>query len=207
MSWARGGGVGEAAGASGIRKHNSHVFRVCLAREPDPSFPHVFRAPAARLFRTDERARAAYAEAAGIYRIVPRAVALPADLDDLVKLVRWAADERVRSCRAAPAAPWVAAMSGDGVVVDLTGDGRTRASRSGASERRARMRAGASLGELDAAAAPLRLRLPPDPSSWRWATAGGVMSTNAAGARSVRYGSVRRWVERRHPRHRRRRRR
>ena len=38
------------------------------------------------------------------------------------------------------------------------------------------------------------LRLPPDPSSGRWATLGGMLSTNAAGARSVRYGSVRRWV-------------
>jgi FAD/FMN-containing dehydrogenase len=36
--------------------------------------------------------------------------------------------------------------------------------------------------------------VPPDPSSGRWATMGGLVSTNAAGARSVRYGSVRRWV-------------
>ena len=45
-------------------------------------------------------------------------------------------------------------------------------------------------------ARPIRhgLRLPPDPSSGRWATLGGMVSTNAAGARSVRYGSVRRWV-------------
>ena len=42
---------------------------------------------------------------------------------------------------------------------------------------------------------PHGLRLPPDPSSGRWATLGGMVSTNAAGARSVRYGSVRRWVE------------
>ncbi len=83
---------------------------------------------------------------------------------------------------------------GDGVVVDLTAMAGPRIEvRS--DERRAVMQAGASLGELDAAAAPHGLRLPPDPSSWRWATAGGVVSTNAAGARSVRYGSVRAWVE------------
>ena len=41
-------------------------------------------------YRTDLRARAAYAEGAGIYRIVPAAVARPADGADLQRLVRWA---------------------------------------------------------------------------------------------------------------------
>jgi len=146
-------------------------------------------------FRTDERARAAYAEAAGIYRILPRAVVLPADLDDLVKLVRWAAVERVPLVPRGAGSAMGGGNVGDGVIVDLTAmDGP--GIELWPAERRARMRAGASLGQLDAAAAPARLRLPPDPSSWRWATAGGVISTNASGARSVRYGSVRRWVER-----------
>ena len=146
------------------------------------------------LYRTDERARAAYAEAAGIYRIVPRAVALPAHLDDLVQLVRWAADERVPLVPRGAGSAMGGGNVGEGIVVDLTRmDGPGIEIRS--AQRRARMRAGASLGELEAAAAPYRLRLPPDPSSARWATAGGVVSTNAAGARSVRYGSVRRWVE------------
>jgi FAD/FMN-containing dehydrogenase len=145
-------------------------------------------------FRSDERARAAYAEAAGIYRIVPRAVALPADLDDLVTLVRWAADGPIPLVPRGAGSAMGGGNVGDGVIVDLTGmDGPGIEIRP--SDRRARMRAGASLGDLAAAAAPLGLRLPPDPSSWRWATAGGVVSTNAAGARSVRYGSVRRWVD------------
>jgi FAD/FMN-containing dehydrogenase len=145
-------------------------------------------------FRTDERARAAYAEAAGIYRIVPRAVALPADLDDLVKLVRWAAGQRVPLVPRGAGSGMGGGNVGDGVVVDLTGmDGP--GIELWPPERRARMRAGASLGDLDAAATAVRLRLPPDPSSAGWATAGGAVSTNAAGARSVRYGSVRRWVD------------
>jgi FAD/FMN-containing dehydrogenase len=48
---------------------------------------------------------------------------------------------------------------------------------------------------VDAAAAPLGLRLPPDPSSRRWATAGGAFATNAAGPRSLRYGAMRPWIE------------
>ena len=145
-------------------------------------------------FRTDERARAAYAEAAGIYRIIPRAVSVPADVDDLLVLVQWAARERVPLVPRGAGSGMGGGNVGEGVVVDLTRMAGP-ALEVGASERRARMRAGSSLGELEARAAPLGLRLPPDPSSWRWATAGGVVSTNAAGARSVRYGSVRRWVE------------
>jgi len=146
------------------------------------------------LFRTDERARAAYAEGAGIYRIIPRAVSLPADVDDLVQLVRWAAAERIPLVPRGAGSAMGGGNVGDGVVVDLTRmDGPGLEVRP--AERRARMRAGTSLGELEALAAQHTLRLPPDPSSWRWATAGGVVSTNAAGARSLRYGSVRRWVE------------
>jgi FAD/FMN-containing dehydrogenase len=145
-------------------------------------------------FRTDERARAAYAEAAGIYRIIPRAVSVPTDIDDLVALVRWAARERVPLVPRGAGSAMGGGNVGDGVIVDLTRmAGPTVEVR--ANERRALMRAGSSLGELEARAAPVGLRLPPDPSSWRWATAGGVVSTNASGARSVRYGSVRRWVE------------
>lgn len=146
------------------------------------------------LFRTDERARAAYAEGAGIYRIVPRAVSLPADLDDLVQLVRWAAAGSVPLIPRGAGSGMGGGNVGEGVIVDLTRmDGPGLEVRR--AERRARTRAGTSLGELEAAAAQDGLRLPPDPSSWRWATVGGVVSTNAAGARSVRYGSVRRWVE------------
>src|SRR3989449_3758134 len=49
--------------------------------------------------------------------------------------------------------------------------------------------------EVNEAARPFGLRLPPDPSSGAFATSGGMVATNAAGPRSVRCGSVRNWVE------------
>ena len=42
------------------------------------------------IFRDDDEARAVYSEAAGIARIVPRAVAVPADAADVQTLVRGA---------------------------------------------------------------------------------------------------------------------
>ena len=58
-------------------------------------------------------------------------------------------------------------------------------------------RAGASVtwAEINDAARPYGLRLPVDPSSGAFATSGGMVATNAAGPRTVRYGSVRKWVE------------
>ncbi|HWZ27195.1 MAG TPA: FAD-binding oxidoreductase [Gemmatimonadales bacterium] len=59
----------------------------------------------------------------------------------------------------------------------------------------ARAGAGVTWKEVNDAAEKAGLRLPPDPSSGAFATSGGMVSTNAAGPRSVQSGSVRRWVE------------
>jgi FAD/FMN-containing dehydrogenase len=151
--------------------------------------------PAVRgIYRTDSRARAAYAEAAGIYRIVPQAVCLPADLDDLRHLIRWAAEHRTSLIPRGAGSAMGGGNVGDSVLVDLSRLAGRRLEVDN-SARRAVTSAGVTLAELNAAAAPHGLRLPPDPSSGQWATLGGMVSTNAAGARSVRFGSVRSWVE------------
>jgi FAD/FMN-containing dehydrogenase len=148
--------------------------------------------PIRGLYRTDLRARAAYAEGAGIYRIVPEAVCVPADRQDVVSLVRWAASHRVPLVPRGAGSAMGGGNVGEGVLVDLTG--LARRLEVSPAEQLARTSANITLAELNAAADPHGLRLPPDPSSGRWATVGGLVSTNAAGARSVRYGSVRRWV-------------
>ncbi|HEY3012121.1 MAG TPA: FAD-binding oxidoreductase, partial [Gemmatimonadales bacterium] len=151
--------------------------------------------PAIRgIYRTDSRARAAYAEAAGIYRILPLAVCLPTDLDDLRRIICWAADHRVTLTPRGAGSGMGGGNVGDGVIVDLTGMGDRRLEIE-AADRRALTSAGVTWAELNTAANHHGLRLPPDPSSGRWATLGGMVSTNAAGARSVRYGSVRAWVD------------
>jgi FAD/FMN-containing dehydrogenase len=148
--------------------------------------------PIRGLYRTDLRARAAYAEGAGIYRILPEAVCVPADRQDVVSLVGWAATHRMPLVPRGAGSAMGGGNVGDGVMVDLTG--LERRLEIFPAERLARTSANITLAELNAAADPYDLRLPPDPSSGAWATAGGLVSTNAAGARSVRYGSVRRWV-------------
>jgi FAD/FMN-containing dehydrogenase len=150
--------------------------------------------PALRgVFRADARACAAYSEGAGIYRILPQAIARPADTDDLKRLIAWAAEHRVALTPRGAGSAMGGGNVGDGVIVDLTA--LTQPFDLDPSTRRATTGAAVTLGDLNTAVARHGLRLPPDPSSGRWATLGGMVSTNAAGARSVRYGSVRRWVE------------
>ena len=82
---------------------------------------------------------------------------------------------------------------GEGVVVDLTAM-TERECDVDAIARTVITSARVTLGEIERAAELFGLRLPPDPSSARWATVGGVFSTNASGPRTLRYGSMRRWA-------------
>lgn len=143
--------------------------------------------------RADELARAAYSEGAGIYRIVPAGVAIPADVRDIVHLVRWATHEGQALVPRGAGSAMGGGNVGDGIVVDLTRiEPELLEVRPDALA--ARTGAGITWGALHRAAGEHGLRLPPDPSSGRWATMGGIVSTNAAGARSVQYGPVRPWV-------------
>ena len=150
--------------------------------------------PALRgIFRTDARARAAYSEGAGIYRIVPRAVALPCDAADLKLLISWATEYRVPLVARGAGSAMGGGNVGEGAVLDLAQFSQPL--KIDPSSRTATTGAAVTLAQLNAAAANHGLRLPPDPSSGGWATLGGMVSTNAAGARSVRFGSVRPWVQ------------
>ncbi len=144
-------------------------------------------------FRTDDAARALYAEGAGIFRIVPAAVAVPADRDDLVALVQWAGQTGRALVPRGAGSGMPGGNVGPGVVVDLRRGFREGPAVDGEGHT-ARAGAGVTCAELNARAAVHGLRLPPDPSSARFCTLGGMVSTNAAGARTLKYGSIRAWV-------------
>jgi FAD/FMN-containing dehydrogenase len=145
------------------------------------------------LFRADPRARAAYAEGAGIHRIIPEAVAVPVDLDDLRALVRWAAANRVALVPRGAGSSMGGGAVGDGVIVDLTSISPRRLEID-PGQRIAWTSGSVTVTELNEAASRHGLRMPVEPSSARWATLAGMVACNAAGARTVKHGAVRRWV-------------
>ena len=150
--------------------------------------PRSFRG----VWRDDDAARAVYSEAAGIQRILPRAVAVPADADDVATLVRWAAQTTTPLVPRGSGSSMAGGAIGDGVIVDLS---RLEAiGEVDAESRSIRVGPGAVLGAVNARTLANGLRFPVDPSSWSFCTLGGMASTNAAGARTVRVGSTRPWI-------------
>jgi FAD/FMN-containing dehydrogenase len=156
-----------------------------MTKLPQP--PKAFRG----LWLTDPAARAAYSEGAGPYRIIPSAVAVPSDRDDLPRLLEHVRQQGFALVPRAAGSGMPGGNVGSGIMLDLQ-----QLDRPLAVSERGVATAGAAVTwqSLDEAAATQGMRLPPDPSSGAFCTVGGMVATNAAGARSVCYGSIRRWV-------------
>lgn len=151
--------------------------------------PGAFRG----IFRSDDAARAVYSEAAGVGRILPAAVAVPADADDVVTLVRWAATTGLPLTARGAGSSMANGAIGPGVIVDLA-----RLDHCGevdVAARRIRVGPAVTRDRVEREALAHGLVFPVDPSSGAFATIGGMCATNAAGACSVKYGAMRRWVE------------
>ena len=150
------------------------------------------RPPVRGLYRDDLLARAVYAEGAGIARAIPAGVAVPADADDVSQLVRWAGAHGIALIPRGSGSGMAGGAVGRGVIVDLS-----RLDAIGDVDlvhRRVWAGAGALRGAVDAAARTHGLRFPVDPSSGAFCTVGGMAATNAAGARTLRYGATRDWI-------------
>ena len=153
-----------------------------------PATPRGFRG----IFRRDDEARAVYSESAGIQRIIPTAVAVPVDSDDLATLLEWARAEGAGLIPRGSGSSMAGAAVGSGVIVDLSRWKDIDSSR--LDEQRVVVGSGAICGVLAAAVVGAKLRLPVSPSSAAFCTFGGMAATNAAGAHSLAFGAMRPWV-------------
>jgi len=82
---------------------------------------------------------------------------------------------------------------GPGVVVDLSR--MNSIAEVDPASRTVQVGPGALRGAVNDAAAKHGLRFPVDPSSGNYCTIGGMVSTNAAGPRTLRFGATRAWVQ------------
>jgi len=112
-------------------------------------------------FREDVLARAVYSEAAGIARAIPSAVAVPVDAEDVVVLVKWAAESGTKLIPRGSGSSMAGGAVGTGVIVDLS-----RINHLGRIDDRDRTvlaEPGVLWSTLDVAARRKGLRLPVDP--------------------------------------------
>jgi len=142
-------------------------------------------------FLTDPRITAAYSEGAGPLRIVPSAVAIPEDVADLRALIQEARERGYPLTPRGAGSGMPGGNIGPGIIVDLRRFNRPLYVSAACT---ANVGAAVLGADLARAAGHLNLRLPPDPSSAAFCTLGGMVATDAAGPRSLRYGSIRRWV-------------
>src|SRR3954447_17530771 len=139
--------------------------------------------------RFDRGTRWLYATDASLYQIEPMGVVVPRTAEDVVAIVRIAAEEGV------PVLPRGAATSlsgqtvGPAVVIDFS----KYMNRVGVVDRdrmTVRVEPGVVLDRLNAHLKPLGLMFGPDVSTSDRATLGGMIGNNSAGARSLRYGKT-----------------
>jgi FAD/FMN-containing dehydrogenase len=144
------------------------------------------------VFRDDLDARAVYAEAAGIARATPIAIAVPVDAADVITLARWSHETGTPLIPRGSGSSMSGGAVGAGVIVDLSSLNALGPVDHVA--RRITVGPGALRAAVDTAAAAAGYRFPVDPSSGAFCTIGGMTATNAAGAHSLVHGSMRPWV-------------
>jgi FAD/FMN-containing dehydrogenase len=153
---------------------------------------HVRPAGFRGIYRDDPLALAVYSEAAGIGRIVPSAVAVPVDAEDVVTLVKWASAGSIPLVPRGSGTSMGGGAIGPGVIVDMS-----RMNEIGDIDpfnHSVWVGPGALRGAVNRRANDAGCRFPVDPSSGEFCTIGGMVSTNAAGAHSLRFGATRDWV-------------
>ncbi|MGH7694190.1 MAG: FAD-binding oxidoreductase [Gemmatimonadaceae bacterium] len=133
-----------------------------------------------------------YSEAAGVSRVIPRAIAVPTSVEEVIAVVAWARDQRMPVVPRGSGSGMAGGAVGDGVIVDLS---RLRELHLDKGASLAEVGAGVTRSMLDVAARRVGLWFPVDPSSGAFCTLGGMAATNAAGPRSLKHGSMRAWVE------------
>lgn len=153
---------------------------------PDP--PSGFRGA----FFCDPARREAAATVSGPIHLVPAAVAVPADAEDVAVLASWAGREGMSLVPRGGGTGMPGGNVGWGVAVDLSALDRLQLPDG---EETFEAGPGVKGVAVERAARAAGLFFPPLPSSADRCTVGGMVANNAAGARTFRYGAVRRWVE------------
>ena len=131
--------------------------------------------------------RAAYAHDASLYEIDPLGVVVPRSVDDVVALVRYAAENRIAIHPRGAGTGLAGETLGSGIVVDFSRHFR-RVLKVG--DDHVVVQPGVVLDALNAQLAPLGRRIGPDPSHSEARTIGGMVGLDAAGMRSIRHGTT-----------------
>lgn len=135
----------------------------------------------------DPVARAPYAIDASLYEIDPLGVVVPRVWDDVRAVLRYAAEDGLAIHPRGAGTGLAGESLGRGLILDL---GRSFRAIKEIGHDSVVVEPGIALDDLNRALEPHGRRLGPDPSGSDSGTIGGLIAGNAAGARSLKYGTM-----------------
>ncbi|MBI2298889.1 MAG: FAD-binding protein [Armatimonadetes bacterium] len=139
----------------------------------------------------DPVGRTLYASAACVYETMPLGAVVAKHADDVAAVIRYAAGHGLSIVPRGAATALAGQTVGPGIVVDVS---RHLTATEDLDEEHVRVQPGVVLKGLQAHLAERGRFFPPDPSSGRAATLGGMIANNASGAHSVKYGTTKEYV-------------
>jgi FAD/FMN-containing dehydrogenase/Fe-S oxidoreductase len=141
-------------------------------------------------FYFDETMRKLYATDASAYREMPLAVAIPKTKEDLLKIIRFANEQKVSIIPRAAGTSLAGQVVGNGIVVDISEYFRDIIEVN-VEERYAIVQPGVIRDELNLHLKQFGLFYGPETSTSNRCMIGGMVGNNSCGSRSVIYGSAR----------------
>lgn len=140
----------------------------------------------------DDLSRALYSSDASIFQIKPLGVAAPRDEEDVQALVRYAAEHHIPLIPRGAGTGVAGESLGSGIILDMSRYFRAIVA---VGEDWARVQPGVIHRDLNVRLARQGRRFAPDPASGGYCTIGGMLASNASGARALRHGYTRDHVE------------
>jgi FAD/FMN-containing dehydrogenase/Fe-S oxidoreductase len=139
----------------------------------------------------DDKSRGLFSTDASIFQIQPAGVVVPRDEEDLCALVRYAAENQVPLVPRGAGTGLAGESLGSGLIVDMSRHFRGVLE---VGEDFVRVQPGVVYHQLNGQLAKLGRRFAPDPTSGVQCTIGGMLATNASGARTLKHGYTRDYV-------------
>lgn len=141
-------------------------------------------------FRLDWKTRILYATDASAYREIPAAVAIPATVEDIRKLVLYAREKKLSLIPRTAGTSLAGQVVGGGVVVDVSRH-LNRILKIDKDRSLVTVQPGVIRDELNLALKPHGLFFGPETSTANRAMIGGMVGNNSCGSNSLVYGSAR----------------
>ncbi|MDP2942619.1 MAG: FAD-binding oxidoreductase, partial [Candidatus Omnitrophota bacterium] len=141
----------------------------------------------------DEITRHIYSFGASIYKIKPKGVVIPKDKEDVIALVKYAAENNIPLTPRGACTSLAGQAVGSGIIIDFTKYMNRVVDYGG--DDHIRVGPGLVYGDLNRLLSKFGKFFPPDPSSGDYCTIGGMIADNSGGPHSVKYGNTANWCE------------